>query len=309
MAESQTTADKFEPSTHDRIPAISIGMPVYNGAKYIRAALDSLLAQTCSDFSIIISDNASTDGTEDILAEYALRDSRITYVRQQSSIGAEANFKYVFHTSTSEYFMWAAADDVRSTDFLEKNLVFLENHPDYLGSTLRTRFQGGGFDPVLMGDASLDQDDFAVRLINFLGPWHANGRFYSLFRRKSIIPWANANRNFLGSDWSLITYLASTGKLNRIDEGWTELGREGVSNTTDIFASYRRDFISWLVPFHGLTLDMWRLMAPAKVGQRMQLVVRLLVLNLHAFLLQHKAMLKRRAKNTTLPIKQTRHSL
>jgi glycosyltransferase involved in cell wall biosynthesis len=294
MIEAGVPGCRGVPSAHERVPTVAIGMPVYNGAKSIKLALDSLLCQTFSDFSIVVSDNASTDGTADIVREYAGQDPRINYVRQEINIGAEANFKFVFHATSSRYFMWAAADDTRSPDFLEKNLNFLEDHLDYVGSTLRTRFQGREFDPISMGDSSLDQDDFAARLIAFFRTWHANGRFYSLFRRGALVSWVSADQHFLGSDWSLITYLASIGKMNRIDAGYSELGRDGVSNKTNIFSLYRKDFLGWLLPFYRLTLHTLHLIAPAKMDQRIVIVWRLFVLNLHAFLLQHKVMFERR---------------
>jgi glycosyltransferase involved in cell wall biosynthesis len=86
-------------------------MPVYNGEKYIREALDSLLAQTFTDFELIVSDNASTDETPVICQEYAARDPRIRYVRQSENRGAMANFQFVLDEAGGEYFMWAAADD------------------------------------------------------------------------------------------------------------------------------------------------------------------------------------------------------
>lgn len=92
-------------------PAISIGMPVYNGEKYIREALDSLLGQSVTDFELLISDNASTDGTEAICQQYAAKDSRIRYVRQPVNLGALANFTFVLDEARGGYFMWAAADD------------------------------------------------------------------------------------------------------------------------------------------------------------------------------------------------------
>ncbi|WP_448533355.1 glycosyltransferase family 2 protein [Parathermosynechococcus lividus] len=103
-------------------PKISIGMPVYNGAKYIREALDSLLGQTFTDFELIISDNASTDDTEAICREYAVKDQRIRYVRQAQNLGAGSNFKFVLDEAIAEYFMWAAADDVWDKNWIEKLL-------------------------------------------------------------------------------------------------------------------------------------------------------------------------------------------
>lgn len=103
-----------------KMPQVSIGMPVYNGEKFIREALDSLLAQTFTDFELIISDNASTDGTEAICREYAAKDSRIRYVRQAKNLGPVANFKYVLDEAVGEYFMWAAHDDRRHPIALER---------------------------------------------------------------------------------------------------------------------------------------------------------------------------------------------
>lgn len=94
------------------MPKVSIGMPVYNGEKFLREALDSLLAQTFDDFEIIISDNASVDNTPKICLEYVSSDARVSYVRQELNIGAIANFKYVLNMAKGEFFMWAAADDV-----------------------------------------------------------------------------------------------------------------------------------------------------------------------------------------------------
>lgn len=79
-----------------KVPPISVGVPVYNGEKYLRVALDALLKQTFADFEIIICDNASTDATQAIAQEYAARDPRIRYVRSAKNIGANGNFHYVF---------------------------------------------------------------------------------------------------------------------------------------------------------------------------------------------------------------------
>ena len=78
-----------------KFPLVSIGMSVYNGEKYIRQTLNSLLNQTYKNFELIISDNASTDETKKICEEYAKREKKIKYIRQKENMGATYNFKFV----------------------------------------------------------------------------------------------------------------------------------------------------------------------------------------------------------------------
>lgn len=272
---------------------IAIGLPVYNGGKTLRRVLDSLLEQTCPDFQLLISDNASTDDTSEICKQYAERDARIRYVRQPKNIGADRNFRYVFDHTNSEYFMWSAADDVRSPDFLELNLKFLQKNPDYLGSTCPVHFQGRQLDRIAMGDASLDDDDPYMRLLRFFSGWHANGRFYSLFRREAVVEWVHRRDNILGADWALIIRLALKGKLNRMAEGWIELGREGVSNTSDIFAAHRHGVLDWLLPFRHLARETWEIMGGATPAQRALMLARLAYLNGLAFATQFLVMTRK----------------
>jgi len=114
-----------KPSEIAKAPRVSIGMPVYNGAKFIHEALDSLLSQTFTDFELIISDNASIDETEAICRGYAAKDSRIHYVRQVKNFGASANFQFVLDEAVGEYFMWAAADDSQDKELIEQLVSIL----------------------------------------------------------------------------------------------------------------------------------------------------------------------------------------
>ena len=94
-------------------PLVSVGIPVYNGERLIRRALESLLGQTYGHLELIISDNASMDATATICQEYAARDPRVRYYRNLTNIGVYANFRRVFELSSGDYFMWASVDDVR----------------------------------------------------------------------------------------------------------------------------------------------------------------------------------------------------
>jgi glycosyltransferase involved in cell wall biosynthesis len=99
---------------------VSIGLPVYNGERYLARALDSILAQDFGDFELIISDNASTDATQDICETYVRRDRRITYSRLPENLGAARNYNRVVHMSTGELFKWAAHDDLIRPAFLSR---------------------------------------------------------------------------------------------------------------------------------------------------------------------------------------------
>ncbi|MEH2346789.1 MAG: glycosyltransferase [Nostoc sp.] len=121
-------------------PRLSIGLPVYNGEKFIKEAIDSLLAQTFEDFELIISDNASTDKTEEICRAYAEKDKRICYYRNDKNIGCARNFNRVFKLSSGEYFKWAAYDDLHAPDFIEKCVEVLDQDPSIILCHSQTYF-------------------------------------------------------------------------------------------------------------------------------------------------------------------------
>ncbi len=94
-------------------------MPVYNGEKYLDSALEALSSQTFSDIQIIISDNASTDSTPDIISAWAARDPRISVYRQRENIGSTLNFDWVLRKAESPWFMFAAYDDIWSSNYVD----------------------------------------------------------------------------------------------------------------------------------------------------------------------------------------------
>ena len=107
------------------LPKVSIGMPVYNGGKYIQEAIESLISQTHRNIEIIISDNDSNDETADICIRYSHMDSRIIYIKQEKNLGPWRNFEFVLLNSKSEFFMWAPADDTWNKNHIELCLDLL----------------------------------------------------------------------------------------------------------------------------------------------------------------------------------------
>lgn len=95
-------------------------MPVFNGARFLPEALTSILAQTYGDFELLISDNASTDATRDICADFAAKDSRIRYDRLPENMGAAYNYNRLVPMARGELFKWAAHDDRLHRKFLAR---------------------------------------------------------------------------------------------------------------------------------------------------------------------------------------------
>jgi glycosyltransferase involved in cell wall biosynthesis len=113
-------------------PLVSIGLPVYNSEKYITEAINSLLAQTFSDFELIVSDNASNDRTEQICREFAKRDSRIRYYRNEQNIGLGRNHNRTFELAKGQYFKWMHGDDLIAPEYLEKCVEILQKFPSII---------------------------------------------------------------------------------------------------------------------------------------------------------------------------------
>ena len=111
-------------------PRVSIGLPVFNGDRYVREAIESILNQSFGDWELIISDNASTDKTEFLCREMATHDARIRYFKNEFNVGAAKNYNRVFELSRGEYFKWAAHDDVCAPDFIENCVAVLDASAD-----------------------------------------------------------------------------------------------------------------------------------------------------------------------------------
>lgn len=193
------------------IPKVSIGMPVYNGEKYIREALDSLLAQTLTNFELIISDNASTDTTAEICKEYAKKDSRIRYVRQIENLGPSANFEFVLREAKASYFMWAACDDVWSADWLLNlyELIVKSKAGAAFGQVLPINHESKLIPHISINKSFRFVGNPFFRRLCFYLKFEGEGKanlFYSLFRKDGL---TELKLNSYVYDYSIIYNLLS----------------------------------------------------------------------------------------------------
>jgi glycosyltransferase involved in cell wall biosynthesis len=169
-----------------KTPELTIGLAVYNGSAGLSAAIDSLLAQSFTDFTLHISDNASTDATQSICEEAAARDSRIIYTRQKENIGAFLNFRFLLEQAKTPYFMWAAHDDSWKPTFVEKNLMQLKADARATASISKIMFHDKGA-PVRYSDSTFPlEGSCAENLHRFLANPGDASRWYAVHRTEGL---------------------------------------------------------------------------------------------------------------------------
>ena len=120
-------------------PLVSVGLFVYNGELFLEESLHSILNQTFTDFELIISDNASTDRTREIVEAYAKRDHRIRYYRNEKNMGAGWNARRVYELASRRYFKWAAVDDLIEPEFLRRCVEVLDSDPGCVLAHTKTK--------------------------------------------------------------------------------------------------------------------------------------------------------------------------
>ena len=207
------------------ISHVSIGLPVFNGENFLPQALDSLLAQSFTDFELIISDNASTDKTEEICKNYAARDTRIRYIRQTSNMGGLENFNFVLSEARSKYFMWAAVDDQWAPEFIQLSLTALEDDPTAVGAFCPYQLMEDETGVILKDIWKCNYEDYRplIRLVKFT--WHYRDTcIYGLLRRNVLNdlkfePWSWINSSTpYNIVYPMIYYLLSKGNFLLISE-------------------------------------------------------------------------------------------
>ena len=112
------------------MPKVSIVLPVYNGEKYLRESLDSILTQTFSDWELIIVNDCSTDGTQNIIEEYVSKDSRIRTIKNSINQKLPESLNIGFRISTGEYLTWTSDDNMYRPEALEVMTNYLDREKD-----------------------------------------------------------------------------------------------------------------------------------------------------------------------------------
>ncbi len=202
-----------------RTPRISIGIPAYNSSAHIGATLEGLLAQSFGDFEIIVSDNASTDATRDVVENYMRLDPRIRYERQPVNIGANPNYSYVVRRARGEFFKWSSSSDWCAPAFLESCLKDLSAHEDavlvvprtYLFQETREKAE------EYAGDLAVLQDAPSARFAYVYSKLALNNAINGLIRMSALRRTRLVDA-YRGADIVLMGHLALLGKFRLLEQ-------------------------------------------------------------------------------------------
>ena len=250
------------------IPAVSVGMPVFNGETYLEVAISSVLAQTLDDLELVISDNASTDRTAEICQDYAARDRRVRYFRNPQNLGAAPNYNQALKHARGRYYKWLAHDDRMTPSYLAKTARVLDERSDAVlcNSVVAYIDQNGA--PIGLYNSGLslaDSPSAAARFAWMILNSHSCVDFFGLIRRETLMK-SLQHASFHGADRALLAQLAIRGRLIQFPAPLVEMRehpnrytrqnvRSGRSGRLARRFQARQDQFPYLAPVCGVPED------------------------------------------------------
>jgi glycosyltransferase involved in cell wall biosynthesis len=240
-------------------PLVAVGMPVYNGARWLREAIDSILAQTFDDFELLISDNASTDSTQSICRDYAKSDRRVRYHRNAQNVGLNNNWTLAFKRASAKYFKWASCNDICDPRLLERCVGLLESRPDVVLCYGRTRLmldEAPGGEPY-DDDLTTDQTSACARMRHILERIQLNNAINGVIRAK-VLAQSGLIGDYFSSDNVLLAELALHGHIVQLPE---ELFRRRMTADAATRLKSERERIAYFQPASAnpMSFQNWKL--------------------------------------------------
>ena len=200
-------------------PRVSVGMPVYNGGKFIGQAIRSILDQSFSDVELIICDNASDDATARICQQIATSDKRVQFHANPVNIGATDNYNKTFEYARGEYFKWASANDYCAKDLIERCVEMLDRRPDAVLCYPKTRLFETEISDAKDYEDNLDlqQTDPVLRFELLINRVRLNNAMNGVIRT-NVLRKTKLHKGFWSSDWNLLAELVLRGKFIEIPD-------------------------------------------------------------------------------------------
>lgn len=199
-------------------PAVTIGMTVYNEARWLEQTLESLLSQTDRDFELLVMDNASDDGTREIAERFAARDSRVAYCRHETNVGGIESFHRAVVRAQGEFFLFVAGHDLYSPNYVESLRATLEAAPKAALAFGRSVFidENGCEEGPVKGLCATEGMSSPVRRFNIY-MWANQEPIYGLVRT-AILRQTRTDLQIMTSGHVLLQELAILGEFVYVHE-------------------------------------------------------------------------------------------
>ena len=198
-------------------PLVSIGIPTFNRAGTLERSIRSALEQTHERLEVVISDNASSDETEEVCRDAAARDGRVRYLRQQRNLGPTANFNLLSRTLGGTHSMMLADDDWLDPGYVEACLEVLLADPGLAMVAGRATYHRADGTRTRGVAVRVTEASAAARVLSYYRQVDDNGTFYALAPHE-VRHRAGPMPNTLGNDWFLVAAMAYLGRIETIEE-------------------------------------------------------------------------------------------
>lgn len=271
-------------------PLISIGMPIKNGFRNkskndtnLEKVLKSILGQSYKNLEILISNDCSTDETENYINDIAKIDKRVIVFNHKKKLGLGPNFRFVLEKSSGKYFKWNAQDDIISKDYIKNNLEFLEQNSEYVASSSKFYYENN-LDQFY--SYNLDKGLFS-RIDGFFDIRHlAHNITHSLIRREYMFKITSFSKDFWAIDWIFDLELMIHGKYKTLSDGHVIYGTKGFSKQKEFLLreQYNKKKIYKLFPFYELMKILFLktiFISELNLLQKIRIYYRALKINFH----------------------------
>ncbi len=272
------------------MPKLTIGLPVYNGGGLLARSLDNLLAQTFTDFVLIINDNASTDETAAICAEYVKRDPRVRYFRNAETVSWNENFRITLGRAETPYFMWATHDDIWLPRFAEANVALLEANPGAACSVSKIVYFTLGGARNLAPDTGPLTGTPSERIRRLFLLMHNCGRLYGVYRTEALKASFPTDLHLFGTDWLVVALTLLHGDHLEVNEVLLEREAQPFGHYVQRLGRIDRFEPRWvdrMFPLHRFNVEL-RKRLPRNVWRDVASAVAYLNARQSALMMEHR---------------------
>lgn len=254
----------------NKYPKVCIGIPTHNRAHTLKQAITSILNQDYEHIELVISDNASSDDTQKLCEEFAIKDKRIKYIKQSYNIGPTNNFIEVLNNSNCDYFVWIGDDDWLDTDYISQCVKILVEDDSISLVSGRAKYyidDNYAYDGKAI---TIMHDSAPLRVLSYYSQVTDNGIFYGVMRKNQI---SNVTiNNTIGGDWLIIAAIGYLGKLITLESTSVHRRLGGTSSDYKKMGSLmklpilERVFSRIFIAINAFKDILWRMPAFKKMG-------------------------------------------